>query len=66
MHKSKEQLYNQIKDLKTEQEFKTEINELQKEYDDLFDEDTAALLIVASLIRSLHCLHIGPDWYDSK
>jgi replication factor A1 len=52
MHKSKEQLYNQIKDLKTEQEFKTEINELQKEYDDLFDEDTAALLIVDELGRN--------------
>ena len=38
MHKTKEQLYTQIKDLKSEKEFKGEIKELQKEYDDLFDD----------------------------
>jgi len=52
MHKTKEQLYTQIKDLKTEKEFKREITELQKEYDDLFDEDTAALIIVDELGRN--------------
>ena len=52
MHKTKEQLYTQIKDLKTEQEFKREIKELQKEYDDLFDDDTAALLLVDELGRN--------------
>ena len=52
MQKSKEQLYNQIKDLRTEQEFKKEIKELQNEYDDLFDEDTAALLIIDELGRN--------------
>ena len=52
MHKTKEQLYNQIKDIKTEKEFKKEIAELQKEYDGLFDEDIAALLIVDELGRN--------------
>lgn len=52
MHKTKEQLYDQIKDIKTEEEFKKEIAELQKEYDGLFDEDIAALLIVDELGRN--------------
>jgi replication factor A1 len=52
MHKSKEQLYEQIKDIKTEEEFKKDIAELIKEYDGLFDEDTAALLIVDELGRN--------------
>jgi replication factor A1 len=52
MHKTKEQLYDQIKDIKTKVEFKKEIAELQKEYDGLFDGDTAALLIVDELGRN--------------
>ena len=49
MHKSKDQLYDQIKDIKTKDQFKKEIAKLVKEYDELFDEDTAALLIVDEL-----------------
>ncbi|MCK4365762.1 MAG: hypothetical protein KAW45_06900 [Thermoplasmatales archaeon] len=52
MHKSKEQLYQQIKDIKSKDEFEKEIKQLQKEYDELFDEDTAALLIVDQLGRN--------------
>ena len=36
MHKIKEQLYQQIKDIKTKDEFEKEIKQLQKEYDELF------------------------------
>lgn len=49
MQKTKEQLYDQIKDLKTKKEFNSEIKKKQKEYDDLFDEDIIALLIVDEL-----------------
>ena len=52
MQKTKNQLYEQIKDLKTKKEFNEEINRLQKEYDTLIDEDTAALLIVDELGRN--------------
>ena len=52
MHKTKEQLYSLIKDIKTKDEFKKDIAELQKEYDGLFDDDTAALLIVDELGRN--------------
>ncbi|MCK5636288.1 MAG: hypothetical protein KAH91_02625 [Thermoplasmatales archaeon] len=52
MHKTKEQLYQQIKDIKTKDEFEKEIKQLQKEYDELFDEDTSALLIVDQLGRN--------------
>lgn len=52
MHKTKEQLYQQIKDIKSKDEFKKEMQQLQKEYDELFDEDTTALLIVDQLGRN--------------
>ncbi len=52
MHKSKDQLYLQIKDIKTKEEFKKEIQQLQNEYDQLLDENTAALLIVDELGRN--------------
>lgn len=47
-----DELYNQIKDLKTEKEFSEEINKRKKEYDGLFDEETIALLIVDELGRN--------------
>lgn len=52
MHRSKEQLYELIKDLKTKDDFKKEIKERQEEYDFLIDEDTIALLIVDELGRN--------------
>ena len=52
MHKTKDQLYQQIKDIKSKEEFKKEIDKIQKEYDNLFNEDTAALLIVDELGRN--------------
>jgi replication factor A1 len=52
MHKSKDQLYDQIKDLKTKKEFEKEISDIKKEYDELFDDDTIALLIVDKLGRN--------------
>jgi len=52
MHKTKDQLYEQIKDIKTKKEFEEEIKKKQKEYDDLLDENTVALLIVDELGRN--------------
>jgi len=52
MQKNKNQLYEEIKDLKTKKEFISELNKIKKETDDLFDEDTAALLIVDKLGRN--------------
>jgi len=49
MQKSKEDLYQQIKDLRTKKEFEKEIKQIKKEYDDLFDDETAALIIVDKL-----------------
>ncbi len=49
MHKNKNQLYENIKDIKTKNDFEKEIKKIRKEYDDLLDEDTAALLIVDEL-----------------
>jgi replication factor A1 len=52
MHKSKDQLYETIADLKTKKEFEKEILEIKKENDDLFDDETIALLIVDELGRN--------------
>lgn len=52
MHKNKDQLYELIKDLKTKNEFEEEIKKRQKEYDDLLDENTIALLIADELGRN--------------
>lgn len=52
MHRSKEQLYQEIKDIKSKDEFEKEIDKIQEEYDRLLDEDTAALLIVDKLGRN--------------
>ncbi len=52
MHKTKDQLYETIKDLKTKNEFKEEIKKREKEYDNLLDEDTIALMIVDELGRN--------------
>ena len=46
MHRSKEQLYQEIKDIESKDEFEKEIDKIQEEYDMLLDEDTTALLIV--------------------
>lgn len=52
MHKSKDQLYQQIKDIKSKEDFKKEIQQIQNEYDQLLDDNTAALLIVDELGRN--------------
>jgi replication factor A1 len=52
MHRSKEQLYQEIKDIKSKDEFEKEIDKIQEEYDMLLDEDTAALLLVDKLGRN--------------
>lgn len=52
MHKTKVQLYENIKDLKTKKEFEQKIKSMQKECDDLFDEDTIALLLVDEMGRN--------------
>ena len=52
MHISKIQLYEKVKDIKTKSEFETEIKKTIQEYDNLLDEDTAALLIVDKLGRN--------------
>jgi ssDNA-binding replication factor A large subunit len=52
MHKSKDQLYEEIKDLKTKKHFEEEITKIRKEHDDLLDDDTIALLISDELGRN--------------
>lgn len=52
MHKTKDQLYQQIEDIKSKEEFEKEIDKIQKEYDELLDDDTTALLIVDELGRN--------------
>lgn len=52
MHKNKDQLYEDIKDLITKNKFEKEIKNRKKEYDDLIDENTLALLIVDELGRN--------------
>lgn len=65
MHKTKDQLYEIIKDLKTKDYFEEEINKRSKECDNLFDEDTLALLIVDELGRNKQTIsriaEIKPD-----
>ncbi|KYK29406.1 hypothetical protein AYK20_05515 [Thermoplasmatales archaeon SG8-52-1] len=45
-------LYQQIKDIKSKEEFQKDIDKIKKEYDGLFDEETSALLIVDELGRN--------------
>jgi replication factor A1 len=52
MHKTREELYELVKDLKTKQEFETEIKQRFQTYNELLDEDTVALLIVDELGRN--------------
>ena len=52
MHKNKDQLYEGIKDLITKNKFEKEIKNRKKEYDNLIDENTLALLIVDELGRN--------------
>jgi len=52
MHISKQELYQQIQDIKTKEQFQKEIDKLKKEYDGLFDDETSALLIVDELGRN--------------
>ena len=54
MHKTKGELYELIKDLKTKREFEEEINDRFKKCDGLFDEDTIALFIVDELGKNKH------------
>jgi len=52
MHKTKNQIYEEIKDLKTKKEFEEEITKIKKENDDLLDDDTIALVILDELGRN--------------
>lgn len=52
MHKTKNELYESIKDLKTKKEFEEEIKKRFQDYDELIDEDTIALFIVDELGRN--------------
>ena len=52
MHKTKDELYESIKDLKTRGEFEEEIKKRFQENDGLLDEDTIALFIIDELGRN--------------
>lgn len=52
MHKTKDELYELIKDLKNKSEFEEEIKKRSQECDGLFDKDTIALFIVDELGRN--------------
>ena len=52
MQKNKDQLYEEIKDIKTKKEFDEEIKRIKEENDGLFDDDTVALLILDELGRN--------------
>jgi replication factor A1 len=54
MHKTKDELYEIIKDFKTKKEFDEEIKKKSKKFDQLLDEDTIALLIVDQLGKNTH------------
>ena len=56
MQKTRNQLYNSIKDLKTKEEFEKEIKTKAKEYDNLIDENIIALLIVDELGRNIQTI----------
>jgi len=56
MHRSKELLYESIKDLKSKQEFEKEIKSKSIDFGNLLDEDTIALLIVDELGRNYQVL----------
>jgi len=53
MQNTKDSLYDQIKDLKTKEEFEEEIHKRYKEYDGLLNKDTIALLIIDELGRNI-------------
>jgi len=52
MQENRNLLYNRVKDLITKKEFNEKIKDFQKEYDNLYDEETAALFIVDELGRN--------------
>jgi len=52
MQKTKTQLYELVKDLKTKDEFEHEVCKKSEEFDGLFDEDIVALLLVDKLGRN--------------
>ena len=52
MHKTKTELIELIADLKTKKDFEKEIKTRYKNYDELIDQDTIALLIVDELGRN--------------
>jgi replication factor A1 len=56
MHKTKDEIYELIKDIKTKNEFEKEIQNRKKEYDDLLDEESIALLIIDELGRNKYSI----------
>lgn len=65
MHKTKDQLYDMVKDLKSKSDFETAIHERFQQYDGLIDEDTIALFLVDELGRNKQSItkiaEIQPD-----
>ena len=49
MHQNKDKLYENIKNLKTKNEFAEDIIQIQLEYDNLLDYEASALLIIDEL-----------------
>jgi replication factor A1 len=52
MHKGKEQIYQQIKDIKSKEEFEKDLSKIKKEFDGLFNDEISALLILDELGRN--------------
>ena len=52
MYKNKDELYKLVKDIKSREDFEKEIKKLIESYNNLIDEDAAALLIVDKLGRN--------------
>jgi phosphopantetheine adenylyltransferase len=52
MHKTKTELYDLIKDIRTKKDFEKELKTRYKNYDGLLDEATIALLMVDELGRN--------------
>jgi replication factor A1 len=52
MHKTKNELYNLIRDIKSKEEFENDIKKRFEEFEKLLDEETIALLIVDELGRN--------------
>jgi replication factor A1 len=57
MHKSKEQIYQQIKDIKSKEDFEKDLSKIKKEFDGLFNDEISALLILDEIGRNKENLY---------